>query len=1060
MRRIVCLILGSWVLAASAQFPGLPPGMLTQGVSGMPGISYGDLAELKRQSEEMASLHTEIARMKRLGRFEEAEALNRRLFEVMSTGPLGRIIGQGMRQSREMQRDPSTGLPQAGIAIENVGQIGQISAAGLRMERANMESDTAFYGKPLFVRPVMTESIELAGNQAQMPVAALELMLDGIACMNAKDYDASEQSFAKAISLSRSPTIIQAATELDIVRGQRDVALRRLQSAIDALEKEDPSSGKIASMLWRQASIHSTAGAHGRAAEVCERALAIVTARGTDTAEYAAGQNNLGVALQLGGSTARALEYYERSFAALQNGMRNTQPGSSRKYKMQIPAVAANRGLAFWQLGDPARAMDSFRVALEERAFYENESNALLTERTRLAKAQAIAIELDALITLERATNTRGLGLLMLLERKGALLEQRTRTQAAFRRNAQVQSAPPDILGRASDSQLTREQALGQRAENRAAPREQGAVAQEQAAIPSTPANAARINAANVGTLVTQLGMQKSDEERRSFLSRVFGLPDKQDQAIAEANRQLAEEQARRQRAEDQASRQRAEDQDLLREYYAVVQQRSAIPRTPANAARIADLDTRIQVMQLSMEKRNPALIQKGDPQASNSYISQEELNALQRKYANDPQGYADAWQAPVRKEQERRAESAATSAKGERAKLFSRVQASVPKDAVLVEMVRYRPLDPSPGLPDGERSAPARYGAYVIHPEGEAQYVDLGDAGPLEKLIAEFRASLADPVRATARDLGRRLDEALMRPVRTRLGNELTLYIAPEGALNLIPLGALVDEKGSYLLERYTINYLASGRDLLYLGRNNSARGPAIIFADPAFDEQAGGTPQPADGPVSRSADFRSIKFSRLPGTAAEAQTLKRILPDAAVLTGTAATETATKKLGGPRILHIATHGFFLEDLPGDSEDPMLRSGLVFAGVNALRSADDDGVLTALEASNLDLRGTKLVVLSACNTGLGEVKNGEGVFGLRRAFVVAGAETLLMSLWQVSDEATKDLMTSYYTLLARGESRSEALRQTQMAMLKNPVTAHPFFWAAFISSGETGYLK
>jgi CHAT domain-containing protein len=99
-------------------------------------------------------------------------------------------------------------------------------------------------------------------------------------------------------------------------------------------------------------------------------------------------------------------------------------------------------------------------------------------------------------------------------------------------------------------------------------------------------------------------------------------------------------------------------------------------------------------------------------------------------------------------------------------------------------------------------------------------------------------------------------------------------------------------------------------------------------------------------------------------------------------------------------------------------------------------------------------------VVLSACETGLGEVRNGEGVFGLRRAFVVAGAETLLMSLWQVADEATKDLMTSYYSRLAKGEARAEALRQAQLAMLKDAKTAHPFFWAAFISSGESGSLK
>ena len=137
-----------------------------------------------------------------------------------------------------------------------------------------------------------------------------------------------------------------------------------------------------------------------------------------------------------------------------------------------------------------------------------------------------------------------------------------------------------------------------------------------------------------------------------------------------------------------------------------------------------------------------------------------------------------------------------------------------------------------------------------------------------------------------------------------------------------------------------------------------------------------------------------------------------------------------------------------------------MLRSGLVFAGVNSLSSGTDDGVLTALEASNLDLRGTKLVVLSACETGVGEVRNGEGVFGLRRAFVVAGAETLLMSLWQVADEATKDLMTSYYTRLSKGEARAEALRQAQLQMLKDEKTKHPFYWAAFIASGESGTLR
>jgi len=138
----------------------------------------------------------------------------------------------------------------------------------------------------------------------------------------------------------------------------------------------------------------------------------------------------------------------------------------------------------------------------------------------------------------------------------------------------------------------------------------------------------------------------------------------------------------------------------------------------------------------------------------------------------------------------------------------------------------------------------------------------------------------------------------------------------------------------------------------------------------------------------------------------------------------------------------------------------------------------EKDGVLTALEAAGLDLWGTKLVVLSACETGLGEIKNGEGVYGLRRALVLAGSESQVMTLWQVSDAATRDLMAAYYTRLQAGEGRTEALRQVQLAMIsggapavsgaqrglgigkENPGTApqdlsHPFYWAAFIQSGE-----
>jgi len=617
-----------------------------------------------------------------------------------------------------------------------------------------------------------------------------------------------------------------------------------------------------------------------------------------------------------------------------------------------MPNVSSNIGLARWQLGNAAGAAQAWVAALDARAYLEQATDAFMTERAQLAKAQAVSVELHALMTLD----PKNLGLQTLLERKGALLERQTRVQTAFRRDANVQTEQPGVIGRIFESPVTR--------------------------------------------------MQR-----------------------------------------ESANQQRAEDKDLLREYESVVQERASLAGKPARSSsdleRIADLDMRIQVMQQRMQMHDMAA------QNPNPGVSQADSERLWRQSGGNEQKFMALMNARMEEEQKQRERKASDA----RASLVSRVQERVPQGAVLLEMVRYRPTGPRAG------QAAERYGTYVIRAGGEAAYIDLGEAAPVDKLVGEFRAALATPERLAARDLGRKLDDILMRPVRARLGNATTLYVAPEGSLNLVPLSALVDEKGTYLLERYTINYLASGRDLLVLGRDEKPRGPALIIADPAFDQRAG-SPQPTDGAQRRSRDFRSTKYERLPGTATEAQTLKRVLPDAAVLTGTAATETAAKKVAGPRILHIATHGFFLEDLPGESEDPMLRSGLVFAGVNALSSAEDDGVLTALEASNLDLRGTKLVVLSACETGLGEVRNGEGVFGLRRAFVVAGAETLLMSLWQVADEATKDLMTSYYSRLSKGEPRAEALRQAQLAMLKDAKTAHPFFWAAFISSGESGTLK
>jgi CHAT domain-containing protein len=231
---------------------------------------------------------------------------------------------------------------------------------------------------------------------------------------------------------------------------------------------------------------------------------------------------------------------------------------------------------------------------------------------------------------------------------------------------------------------------------------------------------------------------------------------------------------------------------------------------------------------------------------------------------------------------------------------------------------------------------------------------------------------------------------------------------------------------------------------------------------------------------------DYSQVFFGPLPGVGDELRALKKLLPQATFLTREKATKAALRNVSGPSILHIATHGFFLQDTPGPTagasnlkseryrvnnetrigkwvawvENPLLRSGLALAGANKGRSDEDEGVLTALEATGLDLWGTKLVVLSACDTGLGEVKNGDGVYGLRRALSLAGAESQMMSLWPVSDRGTRDLMIDYYQGLMQGKGRGEALRQAQLQMLRNKAHRHPYYWSSFIQSGEWANLE
>ena len=311
-------------------------------------------------------------------------------------------------------------------------------------------------------------------------------------------------------------------------------------------------------------------------------------------------------------------------------------------------------------------------------------------------------------------------------------------------------------------------------------------------------------------------------------------------------------------------------------------------------------------------------------------------------------------------------------------------------------------------------------------------------------------------------KDAAREVDKKLMEPVRKLLGSQKQILISPDGNLNLLPFEALVDENNRFLVENYSFTYLSSGRDLLTFTSTPRNTSPVVLLGDPKYREKD----KVAIKPDKSGRSFENIPeavFRGLPGTAEEVKAIGQLLGVEPLLRG-AATEEALKQVQSPFILHIATHAFFDErqnppELPTIDRESLLRSSLVMAGAKEEKIVGDNGFLTALEATGLNLLGTELVVLSACDTGLGEISPGEGVYGLRRAFAIAGSQSQLISLWKVDDKGTKELMVKYYQRLLNGKiGRTEALRKTQLEMLGKKTEkdySHPYYWASFILSGN-----
>jgi CHAT domain-containing protein/tetratricopeptide (TPR) repeat protein len=382
-------------------------------------------------------------------------------------------------------------------------------------------------------------------------------------------------------------------------------------------------------------------------------------------------------------------------------------------------------------------------------------------------------------------------------------------------------------------------------------------------------------------------------------------------------------------------------------------------------------------------------------------------------------------------------------------------IQTHVPENAALIEFVRYRRAEPHNADQPWQEH---HYLAYIIQPEAPPRCIPLGEAALIETAIMSALEVLTHPD-VNPRQQLRLLDELIFEPIR-KAAAKTQFLISPDGHLHLVPFAALIDRDGRYLIEYTSITYLASGRDLVPAQRDHPRSKPLVVAAP----------------------DYQG-RYKPLRGAEEEGRTLKKLFVNIDLAVGPAATKDVLSRARAPVFVHVATHGYFrasattgrgqarglerdlggglprsralpLPDIDADVDSALDMAGLILAG-----ATEAEATLTAREVAQIDLRGTRLVVLSACDTGVGQIGSSEGVYGLRRALAIAGAETQLVSLWKVDDDATSGLIAHYYDAL-RKERRAEALQLAQQALLRSQQYAHPSYWAAFVPVGDAPPLE
>jgi tetratricopeptide (TPR) repeat protein len=1045
-----------------------------------------------------------VARTAGQGRAKLAEALrlNRQVFRLYRQGRYAEAIEPAQKALAIRIKVLGPDHPLVAPSLNNLALIYKKMGAHAK-------------ALPLYKRAL---AIDLKTSGPDSPYVAITLN-------NLAGLYLSRGEYAKALALyKRALAIFQKAprpnhpgvanvlnnlAELYRITGAYSRALALYKRVLDIDQKAvGPNHPKVATTLNNLAILYAQMGAFGQALPLHKRALAIrKKALGYNHPEVANSLNNLAKLFGLMGVYSQALPLYERALAILEHSLGPGHP--------QVAACLDNLAGIYFSIGALAKArhLNARALAINQKAFGPNHPlvaqslnnlAAIFSRQGAYDKALPLLRRVPAILVKSLGPNHP------LVARSVGNLAVIYQSMGAYDKALPLLQKARTIL----DKGLGHDHPLVATSLNNLATLHVKMGARDKAwpLFRQALAIARKDSGSNHAALITILGNLSWLEASRGRFEKAWQM-DARVQVIID-------------RVIDQVMGFTSDDQKLkflathrvsLDAFIGLIAQH--LSRNDQAIRNAANTWLRRKGIVLQAQRRyQEALVYGGNPEAIKTFQQLAAVRAgLARlvfagpgrmgiKFYRQRLAELTALRDDLEVKLSRLSRAYALSQKAGRASV-ARIARALPAGSVLIEIARIEFYD-FKAKDRNKRWLPAHYLVFVIR-AGQPKRVgliDLGAAAKIDAVISTLKRAVASRHldKQTARQVARvsrGLHDLVFAPLKKYLGPARTIFISPDGQLSQVPFEILVQPGGRFLIEDYTFNYLAAGRDVLRFGRVQGQTTSPLLMGAPDFDLSPLarrllldrlGLAAPSR-PVPVPAKIKKHPLQSLAQTRQELRAVATLLgPDGCqVHTGPQALKQVLFQARSPRFLHLATHGSFLEDvtpppglatrgsggvalispvsilarpgahrrpkaLPHRIFNPLLRSRLFLAGANK----DGDGILTAEEVLGLRLWGTELVVLSACQTGLGQVKTGEGVFGLQRAFLQAGAKSLVMSLWSVPDLVARRVMVGFYrNFLRRKMDRCQALRQAALAQMrlvrKKYGHAHPLLWAGFVFLGE-----